>query len=100
MASANESSQWHWAESDHWEVGFHGLPRRFPWLRSDSPSPPGNVQAREFPMLRLHLAVETMLAEQPDGPHDPRFVGFARQIVAGDELVMALEHGDFIAAEG
>src|SRR5205085_12017800 len=91
-----------WAESDHWEVAFHGLPPRFPWP-NDQPPPPqrkNGSSVSDFPIMKIFRATEAMLAEQPDAAHDPRFRGFVRQIEAGDGFVQAMERGDFIAAEG
>jgi tetratricopeptide (TPR) repeat protein len=95
--------RWHWAESDHWEIRFHGLPRRFPWPDSDPPPPSTsypNSAGKEFPILRVYHAVEALLAQQTDTAPDPRFVAFARVIEAGEEFASAMERGDLIAAEG
>ncbi len=101
-ANPKSSSSWHWAESDHWEIAFHGLPRRFPWLNSQPPPPgqPSPEKPVEFPILHLYKAVEAMVQEEPDAAHDPRFLGFMRQIDAGAGFISAMENGDFIAAEG
>ena len=103
MVETQDSSSWHWAESDHWEVQFHGLPRRFPWLNVQPPPPATsypNPDGHEFPILHLYHAVEAMRRENPDGPHDPRFIGFAKQIDLGNGFAAEMERGDFIAAEG
>jgi tetratricopeptide (TPR) repeat protein len=102
MPNPTDSSSWHWAESDHWEVAFHGLPNRFPWP-NDQPSPPqrksgGSIS--DFPIIKIYNAIEAMIAEQPDAAHDPRFTGFMRQIEAGDSFIPVMERNDFIAAEG
>jgi tetratricopeptide (TPR) repeat protein len=97
------SRRWHWVESDHWEIQFHGLPRRFPWPDSDPPPPSTsypNPEGREFPILRVYHAVEALLAQQTNPAPDPRFVAFARIIEAGNEFAMAMERGDLLAAEG
>ncbi len=101
--TATPAPSWHWEESDHWELQFHGLPRRFPWL-NDQPPPPRksypNPDHIEFPILHVYHAVKAMVDETPDSPHDPRFLGFARQIDLGDDFNAAMERGDFIAAAG
>src|SRR5436190_17440731 len=101
-ANPKSSSSWHWAESDHWEITFHGLPHRFPWLNAQPPPPgqPSPGKPIEFPVLHLYKAVEAMVQEEPDAAHDPRFLGFMRQIDAGAGFISAMESGDFIAAEG
>ncbi|HEY3662759.1 MAG TPA: tetratricopeptide repeat protein [Chthoniobacterales bacterium] len=96
------SKPWRWIESDHWDLSFEGLPRRIPWFTED-PDPPlksyGNAN-NDFPILRLYEAVETMLASEPSPPPDPRFAEFVARIDLGDDLVSAMESGDFIAAAG
>src|SRR5436190_23317869 len=99
--------KWHWVESDHWELQFHGLPRRVPWFDGDAPPPATsypNPDNKEFPILRLYEAVEAMVTQEQlaEGhpPVDPRFIGFMRIIETGEEFGSAMERGDFIAAEG
>lgn len=62
------SAVWHWVESDHWEVQFHGLPRRFPWLvEHEAPMAASypNPEGRQFPVIGVFLAVETMFKDIP-----------------------------------
>jgi tetratricopeptide (TPR) repeat protein len=95
--------RWHWIESDHWEIQFEGLPRRIPWLDTDVPPTPENCPAstgKDFPVQRLYQAVTAMLASDPSPPADPRFGEFVARMEKGDELLAALERGDFIAAAG
>ena len=101
--TANPSPSWHWAESGHWELKFHGLPRRFPWHNNQPPPPTGkepNAVLSQFPMEHLYRAMETMMKETPEAQPDARFLGFMRQMDAGMDFISAMQRSDFIAAEG
>lgn len=102
-ASPNPASAWHWVESAHWDLKFHGLPGRIPWRNNQPPPPtglePGSV-ATAFPMEELYHAVELMVEEVPEVPHGDAFRGFLRSMELGVDFISAMQRSDFIAAEG
>src|SRR2546430_9180275 len=100
---AADPRPWHWIETTHWDVQFEGLPRRVPWFDCDQ-TPPlrsyNNPGTNDFPIQRLYHAVKAMLASEPTPPADARFGEFLQRIEVGNDLILALEQGDFIAAAG